>query len=132
MKYQLTDGTEYFGLPQELTEDQFEEEQRKAEEATDGNLYWVKVEARTQEEHMESLLGGYTHEELQQAFNAVADPDNWKAPIKATIQGISRESADRIQYAVEFYTATQCQVTKANKDTFRFESVGYRNGPAGP
>ena len=44
---------------------------------------------------------GYTREELSKAFHEVADPDNWKEAIKATIPA---SDFDIVNSAVIFFT----------------------------
>lgn len=77
----------------------------------------------------------WTRHELDRAFSKLHPPGDWKGPIDATVDhadlAISLE-------AVEFFTATACQVMPAERDKvrrvsrFRITSPGYRMGPAGP
>ena len=64
------------------------------------------------------------------AFDLVANKDDWRAPIKAKIRP---EDFERCKRAVEYYTATEL-TKRYDPDTglYDVEAVGYRNGPAGP
>jgi len=73
-------------------------------------------------------IGGYTQEQLQAAFTAVADPADWRAEIVAWVR---RDQLAVTIAAVEFYTATKMQVLADDGDWFKLHSVGYRKGPAG-
>jgi hypothetical protein len=67
-------------------------------------------------------------ERMHDAFNAVAEPNDWKAPIDTIVP--LEADVETIVEAIEFFTAAKAVVTK---DEFHFHitSDGYRNGPAG-
>ena len=72
---------------------------------------------------------GYKIEDLKAAFDKVADPDDWKAPI---YKRIPRNKVDITVIAIEFYASTETQITAiAGRDDVTIESIGYRAGPAG-
>lgn len=75
------------------------------------------------------LFNGYTYEQLQAAFNQVANPDDWKDEILATMPG---ECVNLVVEAIKFFTATNPTV-KLNTETMTYivHSIGYRAGPAG-
>ena len=75
------------------------------------------------------MYEGYTVEQMKKAFDAVANPNDWKAPIAASMTG---ESVNVVVAAIKFYTATVPEVT-LDVATMRYHvhSDGYRNGPAG-
>jgi len=96
------------------------------------------------------LIGGFTLRELKEAFDKVADPDDWRAPIDRVVPEVDLEVT---KSAIIFYTATEPMVeewtggktysTALSFDPgvvkltlrgplFRVESEGYRAGPAGP
>lgn len=76
-------------------------------------------------------IAGYTDEyvnQLKAAFDAVADPADWKNPIHAIV------TADHLGItldAIEFYTATQATVKAVNPGIYYVHSIGYHAGPAG-
>jgi len=76
-----------------------------------------------------SLLNGFTLDELEKAFDSVSNPEDWKAPIFAIVPG---EAVLVIVEAIKFYTATVPTVS-LNTSTMEYyiESIGYRAGPAG-
>jgi len=74
------------------------------------------------------LLGGYTEEELKEAFEAVQDKDDWKAPIRALV---AREDLPVTIKAIEHYTATSVYFDGDYGNFVGIYSVGYRMGPAG-
>ena len=71
---------------------------------------------------------------LEAAFNMVADPNDWRAPIDAYVP----KDTDLVllEEAIVFYTATTPTFTVAlGKDQvmrIRVRADGYRAGPAGP
>lgn len=75
------------------------------------------------------VFEGFTEAELSAAFNSVADPDDWKAPVDAVCLKADRE---RVKAAVIFYTATEPMFFPNDETTIRVEADGYRAGPAGP
>ena len=71
-------------------------------------------------------------ERLSNAFNAICNQKDWKAPIDAEIDIISCGfSLDDAMEAVRFYTATDPSVSQTGQTTYRIRSIGYRLGPAG-
>lgn len=72
---------------------------------------------------------GYSVAVLEAAFEKVSDPEDWKAPIAASVPG---ELVSVVTAAIKFYTAT---VPTVSLDTRTMEylitSEGYRMGPAG-
>lgn len=75
------------------------------------------------------VYNGFTEEQLRTAFDKMADPDDWKGPITATMPG---ECVMLAVSAIEFYTGATPQVS-LNMDTMTYivDSPGYRAGPAG-
>ena len=72
---------------------------------------------------------GYTEEELGRAFDAVSDPEDWKAPIAAYIPG---EVFDIVYRAIVFYTSTVPSGTYVpSEGRWIIRADGYRMGPAG-
>ncbi len=67
------------------------------------------------------------------AFDFVADPKDWRAPIDALVSDYEAcsYSADVIVDAVRFFTSTHCTYTRV-ANGLRFEAIGYRGGPCGP
>jgi hypothetical protein len=69
--------------------------------------------------------------EMEEAFDAIKDKDDWKAPISALIPMSEFELyAD----AVMFFTGTRIRVRGHNPEgqgVLFISSKGYRNGPAG-
>ncbi len=75
------------------------------------------------------VAAGMTHAELSAAFDTVADPSDWRAPIEAFVDA---PAYARIAAAVEFFTATKLSWVMLPNGRFAVTSIGYRNGPAGP
>ena len=78
-----------------------------------------------------SILGGYTEDELFAAFDAVADPYDWRAPIDSYVDPAD---VNRIVFAIKHYTATVPTLTVhqlKGVQLIRVRSIGYRMGPAG-
>jgi hypothetical protein len=75
------------------------------------------------------VVPGYTRTALKKAFDAVADPDDWKAPIEATIH---QSMLDVTAKAIWFFTGTSCRErVRWNDGRVAIEATGYRMGPAG-
>jgi hypothetical protein len=72
---------------------------------------------------------GYLVGDLRQVWDAVKDPNDWKAPIACECAG---EMVMWVVTAIEYFTATTARVT-VDTSTMRYYiySVGYRQGPAG-
>jgi len=72
----------------------------------------------------------YRIDDLRAAFDAVCDPDDWKAPIAAWVTG---EAVLAVCEAIRFFTATEPRVELdvANM-RYLITSEGYHEGPAGP
>jgi hypothetical protein len=73
------------------------------------------------------LYEGYTVSELQEAFNSISNPKDWRAPIKAEVKN---QDIDVAVTAIRFFTATSPTV-RHGKKTATITSIGYRQGPAG-
>lgn len=74
---------------------------------------------------------GFTREELQRAFDQLANPKDWRAPIGPV--NIPRDKLDLASAAVEFFTATEVKVVVdwPEAEDITIEATGYRAGPAG-
>ena len=72
---------------------------------------------------------GFTHDQLSEAFDKVADPEDWKGEILAYCSG---EALTMIAEAIRFFTGTDPEIT-LDIDTMLYEvhSIGYRMGPCG-
>jgi hypothetical protein len=67
---------------------------------------------------------------LRDAFDRVATPEDWRAPICAVVPCYLR---DVVRAAVIFYTATVPSFHEtAGGRNVQVRAIGYRNGPAGP
>jgi len=72
----------------------------------------------------------FGRDELQAAFTAVADPQDWRRPIRTFIDAADLEITKE---AVAFFTATTLKVAATCPGTGRLAIAadGYRAGPAG-
>ena len=71
---------------------------------------------------------------LQTAFDAVADPKDWRAPIDTTLELSELDAVGGfyfIKQAVEHFTGTTPTLCFGIGNV-RVQAIGYRNGPAGP
>lgn len=93
----------------------------------------VSDDLRDRWERVEFL--GYTHGELRLAFDIVANPDDWRAPISTTID---ERFFGVVCAAVNFFTSTDvvCEGRDPHHsripNAVNIRATGYRNGPAGP
>tara|TARA_R110002051_G_scaffold304084_1_gene373263 strand:- start:666 stop:896 length:231 start_codon:yes stop_codon:yes gene_type:complete len=76
-------------------------------------------------------MSNYTHEELSKAFDSVCDPEDWKAPIRASVKYATHDF-DLVKEAVEYFTATTVSFETGVSDELWVVADGYRMGPAGP
>ncbi len=73
-------------------------------------------------------LAGITPDELEQAFELVRDPLDWRNRIDAVIES---DEVERVCIAIRFYTATDPDVMVLGDGRVRVMALGYRLGPAG-
>ena len=73
-------------------------------------------------------VGPYTRGQLNDMFDRLHDPGDWKAPIEAWVREVDLDLA---QAAVEFYTATEVAVVAWDGRYCKIKAAGYRAGPAG-
>jgi len=79
---------------------------------------------------MPETFGGYTVDQLEEAFKRIQNPQDWKAPISATID---QRDFDLMFEAVVHYTATTLEIVQDfGNGKVKVHSIGYRMGPAGP
>lgn len=72
------------------------------------------------------LMGGYTDKELNDAFNLVANKENWKLPISATLPSITSASKRKlIAFAVTFYTGSVATFGKTASGKLLITAPGY-------
>ena len=69
----------------------------------------------------------------QKLFDKVCDPKDWKGPIDRTLEvGYLDVEPEVIAWAIRFMTGNETTITRPTAYQVRFESIGYRAGPAGP
>jgi hypothetical protein len=57
-----------------------------------------------------TLMGGYTQEELEAAFALVAPKPNWKMPIDAKLpKTLTTAEVARIKFAIMFFTGSEAK-----------------------
>jgi hypothetical protein len=78
----------------------------------------IKV-ARNGEKHVELL---------RLAFNAVCNPNDWKAPVDAIVPF---EAASMYYDAIVFVTGTTPKSERTVDGNMRLMAIGYRAGPCG-
>lgn len=76
----------------------------------------------------EETFEGFLLSDLRRAFEAVQNPNDWKAPIKASI---GKGSLAVTTTAVGFFTGTTLRVVGFDANGLRVEADGYRAGPCG-
>ena len=80
----------------------------------------------------------FTLKQLEDAFNLVCNPNDWRDTINKTILVDDEETIERITDAVIFYTSTAATVRRIKdirnpkKIRVNVKATGYRMGPAGP
>lgn len=79
------------------------------------------------EAFVKRLQGGYTQEELQAAFDKVKNPEHWKARINALLE--PGEDMDVIDYAIRYFTGTECWWNTRKDGKIRVRAPGYWAGP---
>lgn len=88
------------------------------------------IPAEIQAMEAETEFAGFKVSYLRKVFDKMADPDDWKAPIAASMP---EKLVNAATAAVDYFTAAGAHVD-FDPDTGRYivTSVGYREGPAGP
>lgn len=72
---------------------------------------------------LDNLLGGYSQDELEQAFKLVRPASHWKDPISAKVPADT--NLDLLQFAVGYYTGSLAEISKADDGQFLVEADGY-------
>ena len=67
------------------------------------------MDQETMQKLMDASLGGYTRDQLLEVFNKVADPDDWKECIQATIPA---SEFDLTCWAVGYFTGGGLEIVK--------------------
>lgn len=106
---------------------------KRLERLVDGSDDSVAESLRGRWDEVEFL--DYTHGELRCAFDIVANPDDWRAPIGTTID---ERFLPVVCAAVNFFTSTDVVCIARDPSHSRIQNAieiragGYRMGPAGP
>jgi hypothetical protein len=69
-----------------------------------------------------AVFAGYKRSELEAAFTAVQDRDNWKKPIAAIV---ARKDVDVTIAAIVFFAGCSASVAPRDDDTWMIDAVGY-------
>lgn len=78
---------------------------------------------------LEDGKGGYTTEELQEAFRKVANPEHWKYDIDTVV---SADLKGVLKYAVPWHTGGAVEIIDAGDGKIRVVAPGYfSNGMEG-
>lgn len=80
------------------------------------------------EQYLKDSTGGYTHEQLDEAFRQVQDADHWKNPIDAVVD---RSMWDVLAVAIPYFTGTDADHDDVDgqPDRIRVFAPGYFAGP---
>jgi len=92
----------------------------------------LEEETEAQRRIDEQKYRGHRIGDLRRVFDRVADPEDWRGPIRCWIPHDLFKAAAA---AVEFFTCTELKVVagpQALTGCILVEADGYRNGPAGP
>ena len=76
-------------------------------------------------------MTNHTTQELEQAFDSVCDPADWKAPIRTPANDLKFD-LDLVKDSIEYFTATVANFETDNAGAIWLVADGYRMGPAGP
>jgi hypothetical protein len=84
-------------------------------------------------DHNESghhMLQGFRLDQISIAFDRVRDHQDWKAPIRATVQHTDRKLVDT---AIQWFTGTTAEFSPVpgSPDLLLVTAPGHRLGPAG-
>jgi len=70
----------------------------------------------------------YSQEELQEAFDIVKDPEDWKNPI-VWVGKMDDDTLACVRAAIIHFTATEARVSDMGDGNLQIEAEGYRMGP---
>ena len=73
----------------------------------------------------------YSQEEIKNAFDKVCDPNDWRNPIKKTIQRGSIE-LHLLSESIIHFTGAVPTIKPIGKNEYLIEAEGCRMGPCGP
>ena len=75
----------------------------------------------------------YTQAALQKAFNSIANPSDWRAPICAKLP-VTPTDFELVRQAIMHFTATtpMFKAVGDGRHQIQVNAIGYRQGPAGP
>lgn len=76
-------------------------------------------------------MKSFSSNQIEKAFDEVANPRDWKAPIKAWVDP---KDLELYREAIAFYTATTTSVVdgpRPKDGKVLIQATGYRMGPAG-
>lgn len=77
--------------------------------------------------YLKDAAGGYTQDQLSDAFNAVRNAEHWKNPVDAVIP---RDMMDVVGRAVPWFTGTEASFSDTLKpEEVRVTAMGYWAGP---
>jgi len=80
----------------------------------------------------------FSEPEMDAAFKRVQNPDDWRGPINCVVLIANKTEIENTRQkkliieAIEFYTATEAEITPLDGRLYRVTAAGYRAGPAGP
>lgn len=80
-------------------------------------------------------FAGYSHEQLEEAFDRVRNLQDWKAPVDTVCLNLNAASIKLIKTAVLYFTGTEATIVKLGKkqpgvyQSWRVTADGYRMGP---
>jgi hypothetical protein len=81
------------------------------------------------DEWLEKGKGGYTAEQLQEAFRKVSNKEYWKNDVDAVVPA---DMKDILQYAVPWHTGGDVEIADLGDGTIRVTAPGYfSNGMEG-
>lgn len=74
----------------------------------------------------ESIMGGYTEDELSVAFDAVKNTLNWKLPISTRVSAtVTLITRDQIARAIDFYAGGGATFTEYEDGSYLVQAPGY-------
>jgi hypothetical protein len=80
---------------------------------------------------LDDAMGGYTRDQLWEAFGRVKNKTDWKDVIDCIVEIADDEDRDLIHKAVTFFTATVPAFKHLGGRKYRVTADGYHMGPAG-
>jgi hypothetical protein len=87
-------------------------------------VFWMMQNSLERKTRVDTLYGGYTHEQLHESFNLVtADMEDWKMPIDVVLP--AGTDTRLVDYAITYFTGSVATIIHEESGNVRIAAEGY-------